>query len=52
MQYVVFTSNQRKNMWFVPLIRNMNCAITYIYVHKKLSCWSREHLKHRSESEV
>ena len=38
MQYAVFTSNQTKNMWFVPLIRNMNCAITYIYVRKKLSC--------------
>ena len=31
MQYIVFTSNQTKNMWFVPLNRNMNCAITYIY---------------------
>ena len=38
MQYAVFISNQTKNMWFVPLIRNMNCAITYIYVHKHLSC--------------
>ena len=27
-----------KDTWFVLLIRNMNCAITYIYVHKKLSC--------------
>ena len=34
MQYAVFTSNLTKNMWFVPLIRNMNCAITYIYIHK------------------
>ena len=31
MQYTVFISNQTKNMWFVPPIRNMNCAITYIY---------------------
>ena len=38
MQYAVFTSNQTKNVWFVPLIRNMNCAITYTYIHKKLSC--------------
>ena len=36
MQYAVFISDQTKNMWFVPLIRNMNCAITYIYVHKKI----------------
>ena len=34
MQYAVFTSNHTKSMQFVPLIRNMNCAITYIYVHK------------------
>ena len=38
MQYAFFTSNQSKNMWFTPLIRNMNCAITYMHVHKKLSC--------------
>ena len=43
MQYAVFTSNQTKNKWFVPLIRNMNCAITYIYVHKKLSCLWQVH---------
>ena len=38
--YQGFISNlgQSKNMWTAPLIRNMNCAITYIYVHKKLSC--------------
>ena len=36
MQYAVFTNNQTKNMWFVPLIRNMNRAITYIYVHEKV----------------
>ena len=35
MQYAVFTSNQTKNMWFVPLIRNMNCAITYINIYTK-----------------
>ena len=44
MQYAVFTSNQTKNMWFIPLIRNMNCAITYIYVHKKVSCLWQVHL--------
>ena len=33
-QYAVFISNQTKNMWFVPLIRNMNCAIIYIFVQK------------------
>ena len=43
MQYAVFTSNQTKNMWFIPLIRNMNCAITYIYVHKKVSCLWQVH---------
>ena len=31
-QFADFTSNQSKNMWFMPLIRNMNCAITYMYV--------------------
>ena len=41
MQYAVFTSNQTKNMWFVPLIRNMNCAITYIYVHKSYSVYDK-----------
>ena len=35
MQYAVFTSNQTKNMWFVPLIRNMNCAITYTNIYTK-----------------
>ena len=43
MQYAVFTSNQTKNMWFVPLIRNINSAITYIYVHKNLSCLWQVH---------
>ena len=43
MQYAVFTNNQSKNMWTPPLIRNMNCAITYIYVHKKLSCLWQVH---------
>ena len=43
MQYAVFTSNETNNMWFVPLIRNMNCAITYIYAHKKLSCLWQVH---------
>ena len=43
MQYAVFTSNQTKNMWFVPLIRNMNCAVTYIHIHKKLSCLWQVH---------
>ena len=43
MQYAVFTSNQTKTMWFVPLVRNMNCAITYIYVHKTLSCLWQVH---------
>ena len=43
MQYAAFTSNQTKNVWFVPLIRNMNCAITYIYMHKKLSCLWQVH---------
>ena len=43
MQYAVFISNQTKNMWFVPLIRNMNCAITYIYWHKNLSCLWQVH---------
>ena len=41
MQYAVFTSNQTKNMWFVPLIRNMNCAITYIYVHKSYPVYDK-----------
>ena len=35
MQYAVLPSNQSKIVWFVQLSRNMNCAITYIYVHKK-----------------
>ena len=43
MQYAIFTRNQTKNMWFIPLIRNMNCVVTYIYVHKKLSCWWQVH---------
>ena len=43
MQHAILTRNQTKNMWFVPLIRNMNCAITYIYVHKNLSCWWQVH---------
>ena len=43
MQYAVFTSHQTKNVWFVPLIRNMNCAITYIYIHKELSCLWQVH---------
>ena len=34
----VSTSNQCKNTKFVPLTRNMNCAITYIYIHGKFSC--------------
>ena len=34
MQYAVFTNNQSKGMLFVPLIRNMNCAITYIMFTK------------------
>ena len=43
MQYAAFISNQIKNVWFVPRIRNMSCAITYIYVHKKLSCLWQVH---------
>ena len=43
MQYAVFTSIQTKDMWFVPLIRNMNYATTNIYVHKKLSCLWQVH---------
>ena len=43
MQYAVFISNQTKNTWFVPLIRNTNCAITYIYVQKNLSCLWQVH---------
>ena len=32
MQYAVFTSNQTKNMWFVPLIKNMNVPLlTFMY---------------------
>ena len=42
MQYAVFT-NPTKDMWFVPLIRNMNCAIIYIYVHKMLPCLWQVH---------
>ena len=34
-QYAVFTSNQTKNMWFVPLIRNMNCAILLTFMYTK-----------------
>ena len=41
MQYAVFTSNQTKKMLFVPLIRNMNCAITYIYVHKSYPVYDK-----------
>ena len=36
-QYNVCTSDQSKIMEFLPLIRNMNGAITYICVHEKLS---------------
>ena len=42
-QYAVITNNQSKDTWFVPLLRNMNCAITYTDVHKKLSCFWQVH---------
>ena len=38
MQYAVFTGNQTKNVWFVSLIRNMKCAITYIYTQSYPVC--------------
>ena len=41
MQYAVFTSNQRKNVWFVPLTRNMNCTITYTYIHKNYPVYDK-----------
>ena len=41
MQYAVFISNQTKKMWFVPLIRNMNCAIFYIYVQKSYHVYDK-----------
>ena len=38
MQYAIFIWNPSKDTWFVPLMRNMNYAIIYMYVRKKLSC--------------
>ena len=40
-QHAVFTSNQSKHMWFAPLIRNMNCTITYTYVHKNYPVYDK-----------
>ena len=28
-------------MWFMPQIRNINCAITYMYVHKSYPVYDK-----------